>query len=261
MVRPLVGSLKVASTVRQGASIIHRSLQWKPKSTFGPWASAPSMLCIASVYPVQSSTNYTTTSVSYLPSKHTVEETPDWLDQELRNPGLASVIQQGAKSLESTATDVQSKTRQQGLSAPTKSQKRWTQTPRQLAEAQRILDVATECLETLCYDDDGPTEPAAAFLTIGGEPIVLLEVKVNSDAKQAKVFWTLPYGILTDDRLTPTSYQRLVRQMEIYLRDRGAGKLLARHVHTRLRSYYPPRLKFQAATPDMVARAMEELLE
>lgn len=183
------------------------------------------------------------------------------------NPGLTSVISQGVTSLERTATQVQVKTKQSSLPSSTSSsstskegrrKKKINSTPRQLAEAQRILDVATECLEELC-EQQSPNS-ALSLLTIGGEAIVLLEVQVNSNARQAKVFWTLPYGILTDERLTPTLYQQLMKKIESHLLVDGVGKRLARQVHNRLRYYYPPKLKFQMATPEMVTRAMEELL-
>lgn len=175
--------------------------------------------------------------------------------EEGPNPGLESVISQGMTSLEQTATEVQTKTKKASLSAS--SPRKSTTTHRQLAESQRILDVATDCLEALVERDP----LASSLLAIGGEPIVLLDVQVNSNARQAKVFWTLPYAILTDRRLTPTVYRTLVAKLQQNLEKHGGGKLLARQVHTRLRSYYPPRLKYHAAPPSMVAQAMEDLME
>lgn len=162
------------------------------------------------------------------------------------NPGLESVIGQGIASLQRTATDVQAKTKKvTDLAAPLEKVK----THKQLAETQRVFDTAVECLEAICHKQ--PNNP----LAMRGEPIAILDVQVNSNSKLAKVYWTLPYGILMDDRLTPSTYQRLVAQMEKNLEDGGAS-LLQRHVHTRLRSYYPPRLKFFLAPPNMVAEAL-----
>jgi hypothetical protein len=49
--------------------------------------------------------------------------------------------------------------------------------------------------------------------------------------------------------------------MEEQIYDQYAGKLLSRSVHSRLRSYYPPRLKLVPATKEMVQRAIDECLE
>lgn len=90
---------------------------------------------------------------------------------------------------------------------------------------------------------------------VGGEPIAILDVQVNTNAKQAKVYWSLPYGILMDDRLNRTTYQTLLTRMETKLQEGGAS-LIQKMVHTRLRFYYPPKLKFIPAPPKMVVEAV-----
>ena len=178
------------------------------------------------------------------------------------NPGLESVIGQGLASLTQTAKDVQSKTKKvKSIESPSAAATTGTSTTttlgqklashKQLAESQRLLDVATECLDALC--DKHPNHP---LLTIGGEPIAILDVQVNTNAKQAKVYWSLPYGILMDDRLTRSTYQKLVTRMETNLLQGGGASLLQKMVHTRLRFYYPPKLKLIAAPPQMVAEAV-----
>eukprot|EP00429_Kryptoperidinium_foliaceum_P039515 CAMPEP_0176170188 /NCGR_PEP_ID=MMETSP0120_2-20121206/87132_1 /TAXON_ID=160619 /ORGANISM="Kryptoperidinium foliaceum, Strain CCMP 1326" /LENGTH=176 /DNA_ID=CAMNT_0017507997 /DNA_START=1 /DNA_END=528 /DNA_ORIENTATION=- len=111
------------------------------------------------------------------------------------NPGLESVMNQGAATLERTAADVQAKTKKVKTLVSAEEQSQKKEKPQQLAERQRLLDVATECLEAIC--DRNPNNP----LAVGGEPLVLVDVQVNSTSKQAKVFWTLPYSILMDERL------------------------------------------------------------
>jgi len=195
------------------------------------------------------------------------------------NPGLQSVISQGLPSLERIATEVHAKTKKQKGSVATATSRNQypsyannstpdttttmmattmpyqkAQTPRQLAEGQRILEVATECIEALCRRSESSNQRNT--LAIGGEPLTLLHVQVNSNARQAKVYWTLPYRILLDERLTPTAYQRLMNQVEAQL----DGSALQREVHIKLSFYFPPRLKFYPATSEMVAQAMEELL-
>jgi hypothetical protein len=166
------------------------------------------------------------------------------------NPGLASVITQGIKSLEATAADVQSRTRK-SLDDTKKSDT----TPRRLAEEHRIMEVATDCLEDICM------RGGEAGLALSGQPIVILDVQVNRDVKQAKVFWTLPYVVLLDDRINQQVYQKLMMKLQNEIDNGGSGKVLSHHVRTRLSYYYPPRIKLVPATNEMVRNAMEEYLD
>jgi len=190
------------------------------------------------------------------------------------NPGLASVISQGIKSLEQTAEDIRYKTRKDTLSQahkkPTFRNGRAAEMdPRQLAEGQRILDVASECLEHLAMKEDtkGSLRPqtrgngrVSNGLFLFGEPIVLLECEVNRNVRQAKIYWTLPYGILLDNRINQRLYQEIMEKVQTQLVDNGGAKLLAREVHTRLSYYYPPRIKLFPATDEMVEKAIEEFM-
>jgi hypothetical protein len=181
------------------------------------------------------------------------------------NPGLASIISQGSKSLEQSAADIEYRTRNASLSQPHKkgSFRAGTLEPRQLAEGQRILDTAVECLEVIIEQAErgGLTEGQRKGLILSGEPIVLLECVVNRNIKQAKLYWTLPYGILMDDRIHYHQhhlYQQITAKVQQQLVEGGGARLLAGHVHARLSSYYPPRIKMMPATDDMVIRAIEE---
>ena len=165
------------------------------------------------------------------------------------NPGLASIISQGMKSLDETAREVQAKTRK-SLGDTRKS----GPTPRQLSEAHRIMEVATDCLDQICIQGGQPG------LTLKGDPIVILDVQVNPDIKQAKVFWTLPYGVLLDERVNQNVYQKLIEKLREEIND-GGGKALAHQVRLKLRSYYPPKLKMVPATDAMVRSAIEEYLD
>lgn len=174
------------------------------------------------------------------------------------NPGLESIISQGRASLERTAYEIQHKTkRTKPLPASEDNTHHKSLTHRQLSEAERILTVATECIEAYCEKEPNN------FWTIRGEPLVLLQVQVNSNGRLAKVFWTLPYGILLDlprDKNHKMTYSILVEKVKRHLQERGAEQWLSRQVHSRLRSYYAPRLRLQVATNEMVAQAMSELL-
>lgn len=190
-----------------------------------------------------------------------------------RNPGLASIISQGVKSLEETAADIQRKTRGSSLSQPQKRSARESGVslldPRQLAEGRRILDVASDCLDAIVDDAQagGGTLTAKqrqGLAPAGGDggPIVLLDCVVNRNVRQAKLYWTLPYAMLLDGRIDQRVYQHLMAtvQRDLVHPEGGGAKLLARHVHARLASYYPPRLKMVPATDEMVQRAIEEYM-
>jgi len=186
------------------------------------------------------------------------------------NPGLASVISQGVKSLEQTAEDIQYKTRRVTLSQPHKKLSfrnggAAIMDPRQLAEGQRILDVASDCIEQLALQEErGGRQRGGGDgsngLTLFGEPIVLLECEVNRNVRQAKVYWTLPYGILLDNRINQRLYQEIMVKVQKDLIQNGGAKLLARQVHTTLSYYFPPRIKLFPAPDEMVQKAIQEFM-
>ena len=185
------------------------------------------------------------------------------------NPGLASVISQGIKSLEQTAEEIQYKTRKASLSRPHKKPSfrnglQAEMDPRQLAEGQRILDVASDCLEQLALQEgEGGQQSGRGGsngLVLFGEPIILLECEVNRNARQAKIYWTLPYGLLLDNRINQRLYQDIVTKVQKNLVENGGAKMLSRNVHTRLSHYYPPRIKLFPATDAMVQSAIEDFM-
>ncbi|KAG7367614.1 hypothetical protein IV203_030285 [Nitzschia inconspicua] len=177
------------------------------------------------------------------------------------NPGLASIISQGRNSLEKSAADIEHRTRHISLSRPHKkgSFRAGTLEPRQLAEGQRVLDVASECLEDLVVSSELQLAGQAKGLVLAGEPIVFLECVVNRTIKQAKLYWTLPYGLLLDDRMNARLYRQLTTKVQQQLLEGGATKLLSREIHRKLSSYYPPRIQLHTATDEMVAKALKEL--
>jgi hypothetical protein len=96
-------------------------------------------------------------------------------------------------------------------------------------------------------------------LLLFGEPILFLECIVNRNIKQAKLYWTLPYSILLDERVNQRLYQQIVEKVHKDLIKNGGSKLLGRHINSRLSSYYPPRIKLIPATDEMIRKAIEEL--
>lgn len=182
------------------------------------------------------------------------------------NPGLASIISQGMSALERSAADIEYRTKNSSsLKRPHKkgSYRAGTLEPRQLAEGQRLLDVATDCLEELVVQAErgGLTVGQQKGLMLSGEPIVLLECVVNRTIKQAKLYWTLPYGLLLDERMHAKLYHQLTAKVQEQLMEGGGVKLLSRQVHNRLSSYYPPRIKMLPATDEMVAKALRESMQ
>jgi hypothetical protein len=183
------------------------------------------------------------------------------------NPGLASIISQGIKSLEQTAADIQQKTRKASLFQLQKKSSLEKGIslldPRQLAEGQRVLDVASDCLDHIVRQGTMTDRQRRGLTPAGGdEPIVLLDCVVNRNVRQAKLYWTLPYRLLLDEKINQKIYQLLMVKVqgELVHPEGGGAKLLARHVHARLASYYPPRLKMVPATDEMVKRAIEEYM-
>lgn len=80
--------------------------------------------------------------------------------------------------------------------------------------------------------------------SVGGQCIDLLGVEVSPDLKNARAYWCLPHGL--DLRQLPHSkLEELVKKMQRRLDERG-GKIQA-IVHTRLRAYYPPKIKWVPA--------------
>ncbi|MGK3736498.1 MAG: hypothetical protein ACI8RD_014518 [Bacillariaceae sp.] len=183
------------------------------------------------------------------------------------NPGLSSIISQGSKVLESSADDIQQKTRRDSLLQPHKKPSFRNPDgvadidPRQLAEGQRILDVALDCIDHLAiqYEERGG-DNSDNGLMLFGEPIMLLECEVNRNIKQAKIFYTLPYEILLDKRINQKLYEEITFKVQKQLILNGGTKLLTKLVHSKLSYYYPPRIKLYPATDNMVQKAIKEFM-
>ena len=183
------------------------------------------------------------------------------------NPGLSSIISQGSKVLESSADDIQQKTRRDSLLQPHKKPSFRNPDgvadidPRQLAEGQRILDVALDCIDHLAiqYEERGG-DNSENGLMLFGEPIMLLECEVNRNIKQAKIFYTLPYEILLDKRINQKLYEEITFKVQKQLILNGGTKLLTKLVHSKLSYYYPPRIKLYPATDNMVQKAIKEFM-
>lgn len=152
----------------------------------------------------------------------------------IRNEALAQVKAMGMSHLEATTLEIQSKTR-----APLfLHESEMGPTPDQLAEANRIYTVTTKVLETFSQRD--------TTFSIKGEPIVIMEVEVSQDLRQARVYWALPFSVMN----YPSEILEQVTERMQHLLEKRGGKL-QRLVHAQLRSYYPPKLRF-VPSPDSV---------
>jgi ribosome-binding factor A len=196
----------------------------------------------------------------YYPSQFTVC-TRSFSSDMGPNPGLASVVAQGIKALEDTAGDVEARTRYVSIEPKSKQP-----THRQLAEAERILEAANDCLEELCMRQHHQQQQQSVGnnlpgLHLQGQPIVLLDVQVNRDVKLAKVYWTLPYSVFLDPNVTQRVYQKLVEVLQKQQFEQGGAKILAGEVGSKLRFYYPPRIKLVPATDAMIQQAIAEFHE
>lgn len=106
----------------------------------------------------------------------------------------------------------------------------------QIQEANRLESVIIDVLAE--YSSKHTT------FSVKGHCIDVLGVEVSPDLKHARVYWCLPHSL--DLRAIPhDKLEMLVKRMQQILDERG-GKIQGM-VHTRLRHYYPPRIKWVPA--------------
>lgn len=170
-----------------------------------------------------------------------------------RNKKLAAIIREGVVALNQTATFVQNnvQTTKSVFSSPEEDSK---PDVKQLSEEHRIFSTAQKCLEDMCRRD--PSCPLMA----GGEPIMLLGVRVKPSFSHADLFWSLPYVVLSAPELNERQREFLKEKMGE--RIQGApGRMLIQRINAVLSSYYPPKIRFKEAPPLLVYQVMMELEE
>ncbi|KAL7490658.1 hypothetical protein ACHAWT_000211 [Skeletonema menzelii] len=106
----------------------------------------------------------------------------------------------------------------------------------QIQEATRIESAVHDALATYASRYD--------TFNVKGQVIDVLGVEISPDLKQARVYWCLP-RVLDLKGLPSSKLEQVVRRMQKILEERG-GKIQG-IVHSRLRAYYPPKLKWVAA--------------
>lgn len=91
------------------------------------------------------------------------------------------------------------------------------------------------------------------------EPIVIVDVEITKDLRQARVFWSLPYGVLLMDGISAGMRMRSAERMQKVLDERGG--VLQGLVHQKMRGYFrPPKIRFVMAEGEMLRRYLKELL-
>ena len=166
------------------------------------------------------------------------------------NPGLQAVIDQGLGHLKTTSTIIQSKKESKKPLFHKAAIEEQGPTKKQLVEANRVLSVATRCLEEM-----HKKKKTHNMLSIGGHSILLLHVQVNTNLREATVYWALPFEILLEaDEQTRLA---LTEKMQEKLTQGGGGKFLQYEVHRALSSYYPPKLKFKPANDVLLQQMLD----
>jgi hypothetical protein len=147
-----------------------------------------------------------------------------------KNDGLQQVKALGLPTLEATAREVAGKTRRPLFD----SSKERGPDPSQIREGEMILGLACEALEDILRKGDNT-------FCIRGEPVNFFDCEVNTNLRLAKIFWCLPYSLVG---LPDEIKNVVVEKMQSILDQRGSK--IQYMVHTKLRHYYPPKLRFVA---------------
>ena len=166
---------------------------------------------------------------------HHIEEQAQ--DLPKRNIRLEAIKSVGMTQLHNQTQDLISRTKQPLFDEEMldqHGQKR--QSIAQIQEANR--------LESALLDAFAAYSTKHTTFSIKGQCVDVLGVEVSADLKQARAYWCLPKGIDLH-HIPQKKLEQLVRGMQQRLEERG-GKIQAL-VHTRLRSYYPPKIKWVPA--------------
>jgi ribosome-binding factor A len=165
-----------------------------------------------------------------------------------KNYGLESVKEEGLGILDAITKDVKMKTKQKLYL----NDENVGPTITQIQEADRIQDLMEEVLEQY-------VSKRGNMFCVGGDPIVIVDVEVSDDLKQARVFWSLPFNVLLNEKVKRDMRGKLVQRMQYILDERGG--VLQGMLHRYLRSYHrPPRIRFVQAEGEILRKfIMDEL--
>ena len=161
-----------------------------------------------------------------------------------RNFRLEAIKKEGLPHLEQTAEEAAAKAAAKPLFI---TQEEIGPNKRQMKEASRIHQVLDDAIEQYSKKE--------ATFTIRGDPIMILDVEVSQDFRHAIAYWVLPFTLID---LPDDTRAEVKRRMQTILEKKGGA--LQAMVHSKLRFYYPPRVRFVPAEDDVLAMAMKDLI-
>ena len=164
--------------------------------------------------------------------------------RRVRNFRLEAIKKEGLAHLDQTAQEASARVAAKPLFV---TEEESGPTARQVKEASRIHQVLDEAIDQYSKRE--------ATFTIRGDPIMILDVEVSQDLRHARAYWTLPFTLFD---LPDETRAAVKRRMQTILEKRGGA--LQALVHSRLRFYYPPRLRFVQAEDSVLSMAMKDLL-
>lgn len=147
-----------------------------------------------------------------------------------------------------TASDIQMKTKRRLLVEDEQNGPSVTQ----IREANRVRQIVDDAIEQY-------SSKKGTMFCIQGEPIAVIDAEISPDLKQARVFWSLPYGFLLADHLSERMRKQTIARMQNILETRGG--VLQGIVHNRMRSYNrPPRIRFVPAEGELLRNVLKDLI-
>lgn len=166
------------------------------------------------------------------------------IGRRTRNFRLEAIKKEGLTHLEQTAEEAAAKTAAKPLFV---TDEEMGPNKRQMKEASRIHRVLDDAIEQYSKKE--------STFTIRGDPIMILDVEVSQDFRHARAYWTLPFTLID---LPDDTRAEVKRRMQTILEKKGGA--LQALVHSKLRFYYPPRVRFVPAEDDVLAMAMKDLI-
>ena len=146
-----------------------------------------------------------------------------------KNKAIQQVKMSGLSDLEASAKEIAEKTRKSLFDSMQDS----GPDPTQIRESEMILRLVCDALEEIVVKGD-------TTFCIRGEPVNFFDCEVNTNMRQAKIFWCLPFSLIG----IPDEIRNQVEEKMQFIFDQRGSKLQYM-VHSKLRHYYPPRLRFE----------------
>lgn len=179
-----------------------------------------------------------------------VRKNKDNRPKSRKNEELEAIKWEGMEALENSTKDMIRKVGNQRLL--NKDEDDEGPSVRQLREAERLFRLCQQAI-----DEDSTS---SASLRIQGQSIVIIDVEVSRDLRQARVYWSLPYSILLRKDIPNSTLTQIQGQMQQLLQQPKYGGRIQTLVHNKLRFYYPPKLTFVPAEQDLLRQDLLQSL-